>query len=153
LWAAAEPAESRQTLAVQVAVEPEQWLFILHSVWLGPCRLLLALELHQQRFMIAGQTEAHQASALLLLLAAAAAVIGVIMVVKVPCHRAPKSQVLTVVLVVVLAAVFPILLVETLQFSPCQQEQSPMETRVVMLLDAVTVTQRAVVEQVRLVEI
>jgi hypothetical protein len=76
--------------------------------------LLLAPELHQQRFMIAGQTEAHQASALLLLLVAAAAAIGVITVVKVPCHRAPKSQVPTVVLVAVLVAVFLILSVEML---------------------------------------
>jgi hypothetical protein len=30
--AAVEAAESRQTLAVLVAVELEQWLFILHSV-------------------------------------------------------------------------------------------------------------------------
>jgi uncharacterized membrane protein (UPF0182 family) len=113
--------------------------------------LLLAPELHQQRFMIAGQTEAHQASALLLLLVAAAAVTGVIMVVKVPCHRAPKSQVLTVVLVVVLVAVFPILLVAMLQFSPCQPEQSPMETRVEMRSTELTTTALAVVAQVQLV--
>jgi hypothetical protein len=75
---------------------------------------LLALAAHQQQLMIAGQMEAHQASALLLLSAAVAAVIGVITVVKVPCHRAPKSQVPTVVLVAVLVAVFLILSVEML---------------------------------------
>jgi uncharacterized membrane protein len=113
--------------------------------------LLLAPELHQQRFMIAGQTEAHQASALLLLLVAAAAVIGVIMVVKVPCHRAPKSQVPTVVLVGVPVVVFPILLVAMLQLKLFLLAQFHMAIRVEMRSAELTTTALAVAAQVRLV--
>jgi hypothetical protein len=92
---------------------------------------LLALAAHQQQLMIAGQMEAHLASELLLLSAAVAAVIGVITVAKVLCHLVLKSQVPTVVLVVVLVADFPILLVAMLQLKLCLLAQFRMAIRVV----------------------
>jgi hypothetical protein len=53
------------------------------------------------------------------------------MVVKVPCHRAPKSQVPTVVLVAVLVADFPILWVAMLHLKLCLLAQFRMAIRVV----------------------
>jgi hypothetical protein len=111
----------------------------------------LALAAHQQQLMIAGQMEAHQASALLLLSAAVAAVIGVITVVKVPCHRAPKSQVPTVVPVAVLVADFPILWVAMLHLKLCLLAQFRMAIRVVTQSAELTTTALAVAAQARLV--
>ena len=101
--------------------------------------------------MIEVQTEVHLVLALLLLLVEAAAVIGVIPIVKVPCHRAPKSQVQLVVLVVVLVVVFPILLVAMLQLKLCLLVQSRMDIRVVTQSAAPIFTELVAVEQVLLV--
>jgi hypothetical protein len=111
----------------------------------------LALAAHQQQLMIAGQMEAHQASALLLLSAAVAAVIGVITVVKVLCHLVLKSQVPTVVLVGVPVVVFPILLVAMLQLKLFLLAQFHMAIRVEMRSAELTTTALAVAAQVRLV--
>jgi hypothetical protein len=111
----------------------------------------LALAAHQQQLMIAGQMEAHLASELLLLSAAVAAVIGVITVAKVLCHLVLKSQVPTVVLVVVLVADFPILLVAMLQLKLCLLAQFHMAIRAEMRSAELTTTARAVAARVQLV--
>jgi hypothetical protein len=153
LWAAAVLVASRQTLVVLVAVELEQWLFILHSVRLGPCRWLLALAAHQQQLMIAGQMEAHLASELLLLSAVAAVEIGVTGVAKVLCHLVLKSQVPTVVQVAVLVADFPILWVAMLHLKLCLLAQFRMAIRVVTQSAELTSTVLVAVAQALLVRI
>jgi hypothetical protein len=77
--------------------------------------------------------------------------IGATVVAKVLCRRVHKFQVSTVALVVVLVVVYPILLVEALQFSPYPLVQRHTGSRVATQSDAATVTRRVVEEQVELV--
>ena len=109
------------------------------------------LALLKQQHTIEEQTEVLQVLALLLLLAVAVVAIGVTVVAKVLCRRVHKFQVSTVVLVVVLVVVYPILLVEALQFSRYPLVQRHTGSRVATQSDAATVTRRVVEEQVELV--
>jgi hypothetical protein len=84
---------------------------------------------------------------------AVAVVIGVMGAVRVRCLRVPKSQVLPVVLVVVLVAVFPIHWAAMLQLKLCLLAQSLMETRAVTQSAELTTTALAEVAQVLLARI